>query len=322
VSPDRNHMRVGAIDIGSNSIRLLVAELAEDGTLTTVARAGEACRLGKGLDSTGRIDPDVADRAAQLVAEFVRRSRALGARRLFTGATAALRRALNGADVATAIERRSGVPVRILSGEDEAGLVHGAVVHGLGPGAWRTPCVVFDLGGGSTEVTSGLGLQLGRWTSLHFGAVTLTEKHLRHSPPEPAEIEALEHEVAEAIMHQCAYMPRETPLLAGVGGTVTVLAALDRGLGAYDPTLLEGWTIPTDRLEQWIARIVASTEPERQSWAVLGHGRSDIVAAGALVVGSIARRFPSRGLVCSTQGLRYGLARTALERGTDLQDRA
>ena len=318
MSPDRNYMRVGAIDIGSNSIRLLVAELAGDGTLTTIARAGEACRLGKGLDSTGRIDAEVAERAAHLVAEFVRRSRALGARRLYTGATAALRRAANGPDVASSIERRSGIPVTILSGEDEAGLVHGAVVHGLGPGAWRTPCVVFDLGGGSTEVTSGLGLQLGRWTSLHFGAVTLTEKHLRHSPPEPEEVATLEREVDEAIMHQCAYMPRETPLLAGVGGTITVLAALDRGLGVYDPTLLEGWTIPTDRLAHWVQRIVSSTEPERHSWAILGHGRSDIVAAGALVVGAIARRFPSRGLVCSTQGLRYGLARTAAERGTDL----
>jgi exopolyphosphatase/guanosine-5'-triphosphate,3'-diphosphate pyrophosphatase len=311
-------MRVGAIDIGSNSIRLLVAELGNDGSLTTIARAGEACRLGRGLDSTGRIDPDLADRAAQLVAEFVRRSKALGARRLYTGATAALRRAANGPDVASAIELRSGVPVRILSGEDEAGLVHEAVVHGLGPGAWRTPCVVFDLGGGSTEVTSGLGLQLGRWTSLHFGAVTLTEKHLHHSPPEPDEVAALGEEVGHAIMHQCAYMPRETPLLAGVGGTVTVLAALDRGLAAYDPALLEGWTIPSDRLEHWVQRIVSSTEPERQSWAILGHGRSDIVAAGALVVGALARRFPSRGLVCSTQGLRYGLARTAAERGTDL----
>lgn len=317
MTPAHNHMRVGAIDIGSNSIRLLVAELREDGALVTVARAGEACRLGKGLDSTGRIDPEVADRAAQLAFEFVRRSRALGARRLFMGATAALRRAQNGPEVAAAIQARCGIPVRILSGEDEARLVHEAVVHGLGPGAWRTPCVVFDLGGGSTEVTSGVGLQLGRWTSLHFGAVTLTEKHLRHSPPDLAEIEALELDVAQALMHQCAYMPRETPLLAGVGGTITVLAALDRGLETYDPSLLEGWTIPIERLEDWISRIVGSTEGERQSWAILGHGRSDIVAAGALVVRALARRFPSRGLVCSTQGLRYGLARMAVEQGTD-----
>lgn len=311
-------MRVGAIDIGSNSIRLLVAEPREDGALLTVARAGEACRLGKGLDSTGRIDPEVADRAAQLAGDFVRRARSLGARRLFIGATAALRRAENGAEVASAIQDRCGVPVRILTGEDEARLVHEAVVQGLGPGAWRTPGVVFDLGGGSTEVTSGVGRQLGRWTSLHFGAVTLTEKHLAHSPPEPAEIEALEREVGDSIMHQCAFMPSQTPLLAGVGGTVTVLAALDRGLATYDASLLEGWMIPSERLEGWISRIVASTELERQSWVILGHGRSDIVAAGALVIRAIARRFPSRGLVCSTQGLRFGLARMAAEQGIEI----
>jgi exopolyphosphatase/guanosine-5'-triphosphate,3'-diphosphate pyrophosphatase len=113
-------------------------------------------------------------------------------------------------------------------------------------------------------------------------------------------------------------MPSATPLLAGVGGTVTVLAALDRGLATYDASLLEGWMIPAERLEGWISRIVASTETERQSWVILGHGRSDIVAAGALVIREIARRFPSRGLVCSTQGLRFGLARMAAEQGIPL----
>ena len=313
-------MRVGAIDIGSNSIRLLVAEVrADDGALVTIARAGEACRLGRGLDRTGVIEPEVGERAAHLTAEFVRRARALGARRVCIGATAALRRASNGADVAAMIEARAGSPVRILSGEDEARLVHEAVVHGLGPGAWRTPCVVFDLGGGSTEVTSGIGLQLGRWTSLPFGAVTLTEKFLQHSPPDASEIAALDQHVAEAIMHQCAYMPTITPLLAGVGGTVTVLAALDRGLETYEPSLLEGWCIDAKRLDMWSERIIASTEEARRQWAILGHGRSDIVAAGALVVRALARRFPSRGLVCSTQGLRYGLARMAIAEGTSLE---
>lgn len=314
-------MRVGAIDVGSNSIRLLVAEVpsGEGGALHALLRAGEACRLGRGLDSTGRIAPEMQERAADLAADFVRRARSLGVRRVIIGATAALRGASNGDEVAARIRERSGVPVRILSGDEEARLVYESVVFGFGAMAWRSPAVVFDLGGGSTEVVSGLGKVPGRWASLPFGAVTLTEKFLRTSPPSPEEEEALVAHVNERLMHECASMPVETPLLAGVGGTVTVLAALDRGITSYDPGLLEGWLIESARLDELVRRIVRSTEAERKNWAILGHGRSDIVAAGALVVGCLARRFRSRGLLCSTQGLRYGLARLALAEGHPIE---
>lgn len=312
-------MRVGAIDIGSNSVRLLVADVPDGGALVAIARAGEACRLGRGLDRTGRIEPEIGDRAAILAFEFVRRARSLGARRIILGATAALRRAENGAEIRARIEGRTGLPVRILTGEDEARLVYEAVIGGLGTPARRTACVVFDLGGGSTEVVSGVGLQPGRWKSLHFGAVTLTEKFLGSNPPAPGEIDALVAEVGSSLMHHCAYMPAETPVLAGVGGTVTVLAALDRGIATYEPALLDGWLISMDRLEALIERVVASSDGERSSWAVLGHGRSDIVAAGALVVRCLARRFRSPGLICSTQGLRYGLARMAAAEGVPVE---
>lgn len=313
-------MRVGAIDVGSNSIRLLIAEVpnGEGGALHALLRAGEACRLGRGLDRTGRIEPDMQERAADLAADFVRRSRSLGARKVVIGATAALRSASNGDEVAARIEARTGIPVRILTGDEEARLVYESVVFGFGAMAWRSPAVVFDLGGGSTEVVSGLGKVPGRWASLPFGAVTLTEKFLGNSPPTLAEEDALVAHVSERLMHQCAYMPTETPLLAGVGGTVTVLAALDRGITSYDPNLLEGWLIESSRLDELVHRIVRSTEADRKGWAILGHGRSDIVAAGALVIGALARRFPSRGLMCSTQGLRYGLARLATTDGHPL----
>jgi exopolyphosphatase/guanosine-5'-triphosphate,3'-diphosphate pyrophosphatase len=171
---------------------------------------------------------------------------------------------------------------------------------------------VFDLGGGSTEIVSGLGEQPGRWASLRMGAVTLTEKYIRSNPPSDKEMEELQSHVDRELMHHCALMPVRTPILAGVGGTVTVMASLDRGLEAYDPALLEGWTIETPRLEALIQRVARAPEDERKQWTVMGAGRSDIIVAGVLVVSRIAARFPSRGLVCSTQGLRFGLARLAL----------
>jgi exopolyphosphatase/guanosine-5'-triphosphate,3'-diphosphate pyrophosphatase len=305
-------MRVAAIDIGSNSIRLLVADVGEGGgPLTTVARAGESCRLAHELARTGMIGEAIAKRAADLTLDFARRGRALGAKRILAAATAALRDARNGAEVAERIATRAGLRVRILSGAEEARTVYAAVVQGLGGSARRSPCVVFDIGGGSTEVVSGMGESPGRWTSFGFGAVSLTERFLGTNPPTAAEIEDLCAHVRLEIMQQCASMPQVTPVLAGVGGTVTVLAMLDRKLSSYEPSMIEGWRIRRDRLEDSVSLLVSTTTDERRRWPAMGEGRADIVIAGALVVRMLSERFPSDALICSTQGLRYGLARLA-----------
>ncbi|MGH7730718.1 MAG: hypothetical protein ACRENJ_05635 [Candidatus Eiseniibacteriota bacterium] len=307
-------MRVGAIDIGSNSVRLLVADVTSGGlpaNLVTVARAGESCRLARGLDQTGHVDGEMAERAAAVAGEFARRARLLGAGHTVAGATAALRRASNGADVAALIAERIGIPVRILTGEEEARLVYQAVLSGFGAGPSRNACIVFDLGGGSTEIVSGIGQEVGRWVSLPFGAVNLTERFIRSNPLVADEMEAIDREVERQLMHSCALMAASAPVLAGVGGTVTVLATLDRELKAYDPALIEGWTIKGPRLEELALRVLSSTAADRDRWSVLGKGRSDIVVAGTLVIRQLARRFRSAGLLCSTHGLRYGLARMA-----------
>jgi exopolyphosphatase / guanosine-5'-triphosphate,3'-diphosphate pyrophosphatase len=308
-------MRVGAIDIGSNSVRLLVAEIhgARPTSVVTIARAGEPCRLGRGLGESGLIEAATADRAAHLARQFADRARGLGATRIVVAATAAMRNAANGIEVAERISEQCGIPVRILSGQDEARLVYQAVIGGLGRAGRSSSCVVFDLGGGSTEVVSGVGDRPGRWTSLPYGAVSLTEKHLVGNPPISEEIEALKEDVRDSLMHQCASMPDRTPVLAGVGGTITVLAMLDRNLRSYDPLRLEGWGITPDRLAALTDRIQHTTQDERRRWPAMGEGRADIVVAGVLVVSLLFERFPSPLLICSTQGLRYGLVRLAAE---------
>ena len=310
-------MRVAAIDIGSNSIRLLVADVGErgghEGVVETVARAGEICRLARGLDRAGTIEEALAQRVGALAGEFARRARSLGARHIVVGATAAIRSAQNGAEVAAIVQRQSGLPVRVLTGDEEAQLVYRSVVLGLGRNAAHSACVAFDIGGGSTEVVSGVGALPGRWASLPFGAVSLTERHLHSDPPDPDEVEDLMAEVRSVIMHHCALMPDKVPLLAGVGGTVTVLASMDRDVESYDPALLEGWCIRPDRLAGLVGRLIRSRHQERRTLSIMGEGRADIVVAGALAVALLFERFPSSGLVCSTQGLRYGLVRMAAE---------
>jgi len=310
-------MRVGAIDVGSNSVRLLVADVelagGERGKVIAVARAGEACRLARGLERTREIDPEIAERAGQIVEEFARRARSLGAAHILMGATAALRGATNSGDVTRLLESSSGLELRILSGEEEARLTYRAVVAGLGASAQRSPCVVFDIGGGSTEVVSGVGEQAGRWISLPFGAVSLTERFISTDPPDPGQVDALRAHVRSVVMRECAYLPARAPLFAGVGGTITLLAGLDLEIQAYDPGLLEGHYLPITRLHRLIDRLCASAQSDRRAWPIMGEGRADIVVAGALAVGVLAERFPSEQLICSTQGLRYGLARLAAE---------
>ena len=310
-------MRVGAIDIGSNSVRLLVAEIPDDAPwgpkLESVARSGEACRLGKGLHETGRVDDELVERAGALVGEFHRRARSLGARHVVAAATAALRRAGNGAAAAERISELAGAPVRILSEADEARLVYRAVIMGLGPAARDSQCVVFDLGGGSTEIVSGVGERLGRWTSLPFGAVTLTERLVASDPPTAEELGAARDWLRDELMRGCALLPERTAVLGGVGGTITVLAALDAGMQAYDPGQLEGAYLPRSRVHELVSRLVSSTQERRRAMPVMGEGRADIIGTGALVVEGLLERFQAPGLICSTQGLRYGLARLAAE---------
>jgi exopolyphosphatase/guanosine-5'-triphosphate,3'-diphosphate pyrophosphatase len=311
-------MRVGAIDIGSNSVRLLVADVTGEhpGTLSTVARAGEPCRLASDLERTGEVRRELAEKAATLVASFANRARTMGAKSVLAGATAALRGASNGRWAADLIGERAGVDVHILSGDEEARLVYQSVVLGLGAIGQRNPCIVFDIGGGSTEVVSGVGGIAGRWVSLPLGAVNLTERFLSGDPPSAESIEALESHVASHLIQACALMPISAPLLAGVGGTVTVMGMLDQKMSSYDPGLLEGYLILSERADSLIHSILTSPHRERRSWPAMGEGRADIVVAGALVVRGLLRRFPSAGLVCSTQGLRYGLAREAARKGT------
>jgi len=309
-------MRFGAIDIGSNSVRLLVADVPDTAWaqgLETVARAGEPCRLGKGLHESGRVDDLLVERAGVLVGEFLRRARALGARSVLASATAALRRASNGAAAAERISEVAGVPVRILSEADEARLVYRSVITGSVQSVRGSQTVVFDLGGGSTEIVSGVGDRLGRWTSLPFGAVTLTERFLTLDPPTADELLTARQWVKDELMHSCALFPERTAVLAGVGGTVTVLAALDAGMTTYDPTQLEGSFLPRHRVLDLVDRIVHASQAERRAMPVMGEGRADIVGTGALVVEGLLLRFQAPGLVCSTQGLRYGLTRLAAE---------
>jgi exopolyphosphatase/guanosine-5'-triphosphate,3'-diphosphate pyrophosphatase len=305
-------MNVAAIDIGTNSIRLLVVEVPERlGRLNPLLRLGEPCRLGRGLSEAGAIDAEILERACGLVADMAERARRLGAANVVVAATEALRATSNQVDVLKRLESAAGVPVRVLTGHEEASLVYAAVVESLGRRGTLAPIVVFDIGGGSTEVASGAGPTVGRTASLTIGAVSLTERFLKSDPPAESEVGALDAEIKIHIMNNCALLPHVPAVFAGVGGTMTILASIFLDLPHYDPARIDGCTIPVPAVAGMVERLTWMTQRERREVPVMGAGRADIVVAGSRVVLGLARFFEASAVVASSQGLRYALARVA-----------
>jgi exopolyphosphatase/guanosine-5'-triphosphate,3'-diphosphate pyrophosphatase len=307
-------MDIGAVDIGTNSVRLLVARTrGSDLPLQTLVRAGEACRLGRGLHRTGMIDGEMVERACEVVARMVERARSEGAERIIVAATQALRVASNRDEVRERIAQAAGLPVRILSGEEEARLTYGAVIESLGSAAARHACVVFDLGGGSTEIASGVGRDVGRFASIPMGAVSLTERFLGDRPADHDGITGLDRHVEAALAQHCRDYPSDPAIFAGVGGTVTVLASLFLDLPRYDPGRIDGCAIPAADVGRLVERLTWMDPESRRRILVMGEGRADIIAAGARAVLAMLRFFKARTLTASSQGLRYALARLAAE---------
>ena len=309
--------RIAAIDIGTNSIRLLVAERAAQGELRPLVRLGESCRLGEGLETTGRIGPRAEERTRDTLSRFARRARELECAEVLVAATNALRSAENGPEVTRRLAAAAGFPIQILSGEEEARLVYEAVLEGLHWDRALGEYLVVDIGGGSVEIVRGVGLRVDRWVSLELGCVRLTERFLRSDPPAPAELAELRSFLRETwVGHDLLLRP--TPqAAAGVGGTVTALAALNLGLRRYDASRVEGHLLPTGDIRRLTDSLTGLTTAERQALATVGPGRADILPAGCVLLVSLCEAAGLASLTSSTQGLRYALARAALKRAEE-----
>lgn len=305
-------IRVASIDIGTNSVRLLVAERGSQGEVRPLVRLGESCRLGEGLDATGRIGSRAEERTRDTLARFARRARDLECADVLVAATNALRSAANGEEVTARLSAAAGYPIRILSGEEEARFVYEAVVDGLRWDPARGEYLVIDIGGGSVEIVRGVGHRVEHWASLELGCVRLSERFLGSDPPAPealAELRAFLR--SEWVRHDALLRP--TPqAAAGVGGTITALAALNLGLRRYDASRVEGHLLPTGDVRRLTDSLCGLTTAERQALATVGPGRADILPAGCVLLVSLLEAAGLASITASTQGLRYALARMAL----------
>lgn len=299
--------RRAAIDIGTNSVRLLVADVTQSPRssprLRPVLRHLQITRLGERLAPGGRIHPGPAARTAAAVKRFAAAAARAGATNPVLVATHALRTAQNPDALLSRLDR----PVRILTGHEEARLGYRGVLAGLGPRHRPSRLMVIDIGGGSVELTWGDRARIEGSVSLPAGAVVLTERFLAHDPPSPREVVALREYLARTLdpALPAAEPPRR---IVGVGGTITTMAAIAQRLSPYDPNRVHGFRLSRRAVELVMEELVAHTVAQRRRLPGLQPERADIIAAGAVVLQRLLARCGARSIIVSEADLLWALA--------------
>lgn len=301
--------RRAAIDVGTNSVRLLVAEVPDRPRSTApppfhpLARESVITRLGDGLDMGGLLRPDAAARTADAVAAHVARAASLGVPLPVIVGTFALRAARNPEELV----RRLVFPVRVLTADEEARLGFRGALTGLGLHAARSRVLVIDIGGGSVELTVGTPQEVRESHSLPLGSVVLTQKFLAADPPTESDVGALREHAARLLDPILAPLRAQRVRTIGVGGTITTMAALSLRLSPYDPDRVHGFRLSRTRIAALTADLRARPLADRRRLPGLQPARADIITAGALVLERVMVASGSRSLVVSEADLLWAI---------------
>ncbi|MBO4207108.1 Ppx/GppA phosphatase family protein [Micromonospora echinofusca] len=305
---------MAAIDCGTNSIRLLVADLPDpsagpEALLVDLTRRMEIVRLGQGVDRTGRLAPEAIERTRVALAAYAAELRELGAERVRMCATSASRDASNAADFRAMVEQTLGVAPEVVSGDEEARLSFTGAVRGL-PADAEAPYLVVDIGGGSTEfVVGSRDLTVDAAISVDIGCVRMTERHLAGDPPTAAEIGAAEADIAAAVDRALAVVPgREAATLVGLAGSVTTVVAIAEGLTGYEPERIHHARVSYDEVAKVTGDLLSMTREQRLAIPVMHPGRADVIGAGALVLRVIMERAGMPSVVASEHDILDGIA--------------
>jgi exopolyphosphatase/guanosine-5'-triphosphate,3'-diphosphate pyrophosphatase len=299
--------RVAAFDCGTNSLRLLVADLDVDaGTSTDLVREMRIVRLGQGVDRTGRIAEASLQRVFTAVEEYMEVVQQHDVREIRFCATSAARDAENGEEFLAGIRERIGVVPEIIDGLEEAQVSFSGATRDLPP--LPEPLLVVDIGGGSTELILGNadGSIVAR-DSMDIGSVRMNERHLAGDPPSTEEIEAAVADI-DAALDACPVDPADAGAVIGVAGTVTTLAAGVLDLGSYEPDLIHHSVLRADAIQGMVARLLTMTVEERRALPYMHPGRADVIAAGGLVLDRTLRRTTVNSMLVSEHDILDGIA--------------
>jgi exopolyphosphatase/guanosine-5'-triphosphate,3'-diphosphate pyrophosphatase len=275
---------VAVIDIGTNSTRLLVAEVTGS-SIVERERLLTITRLGQGVDRTGRLDPAAVERTEEAVAGFVERARLAGVERILATGTSALRDAHDGRAFMDGLARRFSIESRILTGELEAGTTFAGVTSDADPTAG---IAIIDVGGGSTELVIGDASGPVFARSVQLGSVRITERHLGEGRVAPDRLLVARADVRAVAAAGFAGAPLErATVVVAVAGTATTLAALDLGLPAYDPERIHGHVLTRAVVVAWRDRLAGMELDERLALPGLEPGRAPVIVGGALVLETV-----------------------------------
>ncbi len=292
-------MRVASIDIGTNTVLLLIADI--DGSLAVVHEEGRIPRLGRDVDREGRIQISAFDKLAWILTEYRNVAVQFRVEKLIACATSAVRDAANREEFIRYLARASGIQVEVLSGVQEARWSFLGATSNFG-----RPAAVIDVGGGSTEITVPAAAGKLRHLSLQIGSVRLTERHFRHQPPLPEEIRRASADIAAESSKLGDVRPGDLTLI-GIAGTATTLACLDSGLKEFDRLRVDGYELSWEAIGRWLQRLSQMTPQEILLLTEVARGREDILTAGVLILHDMMKLMGSSSLRVSERGLRHGL---------------
>jgi exopolyphosphatase/guanosine-5'-triphosphate,3'-diphosphate pyrophosphatase len=296
---------VATIDIGTNSVLLLIAE-RRDGVLVPLLERATITRLGQNVDATRRLLPEAIERTLSCLASYAEELRSFHVERLEAVGTSAMRDAAGGSEFIERAARLLGERPRVISGDEEAELTFHGALSGLHV---EGPVSVFDVGGGSTEIitgNAGTKPSFSRAKSLDVGSVRLFERHVRNDPPRADELGRARDDIQAALA--TVEPPGAGITLVGVAGTVTTLAAIELGLAAYDPARVHGSRLSRASAAALADQLAKQTLAERQARAGLEPKRADVIVVGAAIVREVLDWSGCSELIVSDRGVRWGLA--------------
>ena len=308
--------RVAAIDCGTNSIRLLVADVPPAGAHTDLLRRMEVVRLGQGVDATGRLAAEAIERTRRVLAEYAASARDLGATAIRMAATSATRDAANRQDFEDMVVATLGQSPDVISGREEAELSFSGATASLDAAATAAgspppepPFLVVDIGGGSTEFVLGDAGGVRAARSVDVGCVRLTERHLHGDPPTAEQVRRAETDIRAALDAVRDGVPvGEAATLVGLAGSVTTVAALVLELPTYDSDAIHGSRIPVADVRRVTAGLLAATRAGRAALPVMHPGRVDVIGAGALILRVLMDEFGLGEVVVSEHDILDGIA--------------
>jgi exopolyphosphatase/guanosine-5'-triphosphate,3'-diphosphate pyrophosphatase len=300
--------RVAVVDIGSNSTRLLVADVQDCRVTDELERISTVTRLGSGVDKDGHLREDAMERVFKTLAEYTEKIDGHGADTRIAVLTSAVRDSANGQEFADQVKERFGLEPHILEGDDEAQLTFLGATSERDPED-RTPTLVFDIGGGSTEMVIGTGHEASFHVSTQAGVVRQTERHLNHDPPPESEQRELSQDVAEILADAVPESERTRVQQAiAVAGTATSLAAIAQDLEPYDPAKVHGYELTIEQSAAIAQRLAKLPLDERKQVKGLHPDRAATIIAGVLIFTEVARLFDLKRIEISEHDILRGAA--------------